>query len=74
VGNREGIEHPRQPPRTAGGNLTDQILSRLLAHPLQGEQVVDRQRVEIGVASDKPGGHELLDELFAESFNLHRTA
>ena len=41
----QGVEQPHQPARLAGGDTLQQILGRLLAHPLQAGQLGQRQPV-----------------------------
>ena len=74
MGNRQGVEHPRQATLAAGGNLAHQIVGGLSPHSLQRQQVIAGQPVEVGVVAHKPGRHELLDQLFAQSLDLHRTS
>ena len=53
-----------------------QVFGRLLAHPLQADQLVAREPVQVAVAADEPAPSrdQLIDQLVAESFDVHRVA
>ena len=56
------------------GDLVDQVLGAGRADPIELDELVDRQRVQVGRVPNEPGGRELLDHLLAEALDVHRAA
>src|SRR5262245_19640970 len=70
--NAEASQKPRQVPPLARRKSIQQILCRLTPHPLQRFELVGRQAVEVGYAPNETTVHELIDEFFSETLDIHR--
>src|SRR4051812_4279306 len=69
--NAEPGQHPRQAATLAGGDTVDQVLRRLLAHPLQFDQLLGRDTIKIWDRAYEPCVHQLLDDGIAKSLDIH---
>ena len=52
----------------------DEVLGRLLRHPLERQQRVDRQRVDVAGVGEQPGVDELTNALFAQTLDVEGAA
>ena len=66
----EAVERPVLRPL----DRRDQVLGRLLAHPLQVGQGRHVEPVEVGQAPDQAAVDELLDQLLAQAVDVHGVA
>ena len=57
-----------------GFDTFDQLLARTFSHSLEIDQGIGGQPVEIAIVLDQLVSHQLLDQLVAQSFDVHRTA
>src|SRR5205085_601780 len=58
----------------AGFETVNEILGGLFAHAFQFGQLLGRQAIKIGDRLHQPGVHDLIDDLFAQAFDVHRSA
>ncbi len=52
-------------------DLVDEVLCAGRADPIEFDELLDSERVEIGRIVHEPGGGELLDHLLAEPLDVH---
>ena len=67
-------QQPCQAARFAGRDAVEQVLGGFLAHPLQGQELLHRQAIQVRHRFNQPALHQLFGQLFAESVNVHALA
>src|SRR5262245_11229911 len=72
VGDRQPGQHAGQATVLAGRDAVEQVLGRLLPHPLQLQERIHLQAVNVRDRFDQPGVHELVHDLDAHAFDVHR--
>ena len=72
VANVQGIEEPGQPAVLARLDAGQQVLRRFAAHPLQAHRLLQREPVQIAVASHQAPIDQLVDQLVSQPFDIHR--
>src|SRR5215471_18583011 len=70
-GDSQGIEYPRQRLTPRGVDIGDQLLRRLLAHPLQLDKLLRRQAVQVRDAADQALIHKLTHQRVAQPVDIH---
>ena len=76
VADRQGVQQPGQAAILARFDAFQQIVGRFAAHPLQIQQpiLVVFQPVEIAVVANELVADQLIDQLVAQPFDVHRVA
>ena len=70
----ERREELREGARRGLLDLGDEVRRARLADPLEFDELLDGQRVQVGRVVHQTGRRELLDHLFAEALDVHRPA
>ena len=71
VADRKGIEQSPQASLATGCNLIEQVLGRFFCHPLQCDNLLLLETVEIIVTGDQPLRDQLIDKRFSQALDKH---
>ena len=74
VVDREPGQQAGQAAVFARRDAVDEILGRLFAHPLQFDELVQREAIQVRDGADETGVDELLDDLLAQPLDVHGAA
>ena len=74
LGNAERVQHPRQRPPARPFDRSLQVLGALAGEPVEADEVVDRQAVEVAARLDQAARQQLLQHGPAGALDVHPAA